>query len=377
MHISLFTATGAYNLGDELILLQEYEYLSHRYEGATFSVFTYDSKSSLLPAGDHIQYVSYFPNAFKKHPFRNLWYFIQTIRHIRKSDLVVIGGGGILYDGEVGQSFKKQLTEWKIRIRIAEWFAKPILYWSIGVNVREENREKLLPLFSAPNTTVTVRDSGSKRLLEEIGIKAELVFDPVLTYDPEVPKLLPKRRPKVGLSFRRGYLRDEMENIEKIITMLQYEGFEPILLNHSFHAIDPHNNDSVFLSSLRSKYSLHETATIEETLEAYKELEFVIGMRLHSLILSFVHTIPFFAISYEKKTDEFIRSIGYDFILAARTFDIEVFKTQFSELRAHKQDAIFALERKNDTIKTQLANTLNTLFHGLEKTRLGREGTRG
>lgn len=44
MHFSLFTATGAYNLGDELILLQEYEYLHNRYPEATFTIFTYDRK---------------------------------------------------------------------------------------------------------------------------------------------------------------------------------------------------------------------------------------------------------------------------------------------------------------------------------------------
>ena len=44
MHFSIFTATGAYNLGDELILLQEYEYLHNRYPDATFTIFTYDRK---------------------------------------------------------------------------------------------------------------------------------------------------------------------------------------------------------------------------------------------------------------------------------------------------------------------------------------------
>lgn len=183
-----------------------------------------------------------------------------------------------------------------------------------------------------------------------------------------MPQLMPKKRPKVGLSFRAGYLPNALENIEKIITFLGATGYEVILLNHSFHTSNLGTNDSYFLSSLAEKYSLRSTATIQETLELYKELEFVVGMRLHSLILAFVHTIPFFAISYSQKTDEFIRSINYDFSLAARIFDIEVFKRQFHELESTKNEQKFALERKNDTIKREVRLNLNSFFDGLDRT---------
>lgn len=91
-------------------------------------------------------------------------------------------------------------------------------------------------------------------------------------------------------------------------------------------------------------------------------------MRLHSLILAFVHAIPFFALSYSQKTDEFIRSINYGFSLAARAFDIEVFKKQFHALEEQKNEQKFALERKNDTIKRELSLNLNTFFDGLDRT---------
>lgn len=52
------------------------------------------------------------------------------------------------------------------------------------------------------NIYVSVRDIESKKTLESLGLKALLIRDPVLTYDPEIPKLLIKQRPKIGLSFR-------------------------------------------------------------------------------------------------------------------------------------------------------------------------------
>lgn len=367
MHFSLFTATGAYNLGDELILLQEYSYLKNRYREATFSVFTYDAQSSLLPEDPSIGYLSYFPSNLKKRPFQNIWYLLQTVLAIRSSDFIIIGGGGLLYDNEERQFFEKLVRQWKLRVWLAKFFRKPLIYWSLGIHLKKENEEKIRPLFSGENIFVSVRDMESKKTLEALGIKSVLIRDPVLSYDPEIPKLLIKHRPKIGLSFRSGFLQDELENIEKIITFLMAHGYEPVLLNHSFHPENPSVNDDVFLSNLKGKYQLRSTANIQETLDIYKELEFVIGMRLHSLILSLVHAIPFFAISYGKKTDEFIRSINYEYSLAARVFDIEVFKKQFTNLEKEKNEQKFALSAKNDTIKREIYITTNNFFDGLEK----------
>lgn len=366
-HFSLFTATGAYNLGDELILLQEYAYLKNRYPEASFSVFTYDEASSLLPDDPTIEYLSYFPHHLKTRPFHNVWYLIKTVLTIRKSDAVIIGGGGLLYDNEEGQSFEKLLRQWKLRVWLVKFFRKPLVYWSLGIHLRKENEAKILPLFDGTNTFVSVRDAESKKTLESIGVKSLLLRDPVLSYDPEIPKLLIKHRPKAGLSFRSGFLQDELENIEKIITFLMARGYEPILLNHSFHPNNISTNDDAFLMSLREKYRLHSTADIRETLESYKDLEFVIGMRLHSLILAFVHAIPFFAISYGKKTDEFVRGINYDYSLASRVFDIEIFKKRFIELEREKNEQKFALSAKNDTIKREIRITTNIFFDGLER----------
>lgn len=64
--------------------------MSSRYENASFSVFTYDPESSLLPKIGNIEYVPYFPKQIRKSPFRNLGYLFQGIRAIRRADLVII-----------------------------------------------------------------------------------------------------------------------------------------------------------------------------------------------------------------------------------------------------------------------------------------------
>jgi len=94
MHISILTASGKYNLGDELILAEEFRHLKNYFPQATFSIFTYDTKS-LLINNSQIKTVIFFPNKIKYKPLKNIFYFFQNIWTIFQSDLIIIGGGGL------------------------------------------------------------------------------------------------------------------------------------------------------------------------------------------------------------------------------------------------------------------------------------------
>lgn len=180
--ITLFAALGAHNLGDEYIALAEYSFLRDRYPEAKIVIHTYDKNSTLLPKNDPLlSYQAYFPNGLKKHPFRNLWNAFKTILGIATSTMIIIGGGGIFYDNEAGQSLGKQLRSWKFRTQIAKFFRKPIIFFGIGIDVSSENTSLLLPLFSGKNTRISVRDPKSLLTLKQIGVKnAQEIPDPAL-----------------------------------------------------------------------------------------------------------------------------------------------------------------------------------------------------
>jgi polysaccharide pyruvyl transferase WcaK-like protein len=121
--IVLFAASGAYNLGDEAIVLAEYAFLRARYPNAEIRVATYDPKSTLLPSDDSkLGYFSYFPCAVRRHPLANIGYLFRNVVEIFRADLVIIGGGGLFYDNEAGQSFQKQTLEWSFRTALARLF---------------------------------------------------------------------------------------------------------------------------------------------------------------------------------------------------------------------------------------------------------------
>lgn len=174
--IVIFAAAGAHNLGDEAIVLSEVAFLRERYPDARISVSTYDSASTLVPSEWGIRYFSYFPNGFRRKPVSNVFFFLRTAWEIFRADLVVIGGGGIFYDNE-GQSFSKQVFEWRLRTGAARMFQKPIVFFGVGIDVSFSNTKALLSIFRGASA-IMVRDEKSAETLSRIGLASKIVPDP-------------------------------------------------------------------------------------------------------------------------------------------------------------------------------------------------------
>jgi polysaccharide pyruvyl transferase WcaK-like protein len=84
------------------------------------------------------------------------------------------------------------------------------------------------------------------------------------------------------------------------------------LLPHSFHKTDILANDYKFLSKfLRVTEKIRIINSMDEVYlkYIYKEMDIVLAMRLHSIILSQVYNIPYIAISYSTKTNEILDQI--------------------------------------------------------------------
>lgn len=89
-NIYILVLSGAYNLGDELILRSEIDFFRSQNPNVHITVATYDS-DSFFGERKNIKFVSFFPNNFKKHFFKNIVYFFRHIWMIFRSDMVVVG----------------------------------------------------------------------------------------------------------------------------------------------------------------------------------------------------------------------------------------------------------------------------------------------
>lgn len=97
--ICLFTATGAENLGDELITLCEIIHFRQLFPGVQIVLFSHSVHStkrfliSQKCSLEHLLIEPYFPENIRSHPFKNIGLFFRTVRLIASVDRVYIGGG--------------------------------------------------------------------------------------------------------------------------------------------------------------------------------------------------------------------------------------------------------------------------------------------
>jgi len=101
--ILLMTATGAENLGDELITLCEIKELREKNPNTSIIVFSHSpSRTRRFLRSQNISeknltVLPYFPTNVKKYPIKNCIYFFQTLQAIKQASHIYIGGGGLLY----------------------------------------------------------------------------------------------------------------------------------------------------------------------------------------------------------------------------------------------------------------------------------------
>lgn len=328
MNISIMMSVGCQNLWDELILKNEIKLFREKYWIDTkFSVFTYDIKN-IFYKDKNIKYLEYFPIWIRnpKNILRNIKNYFNFVKTIRKSDKVVIGWWGIMFDNESG-NFSNPLNSWLFRSKFIKIMKKDLIFFWVSIDIKNrENLEKIKKIFSLWNE-VYVRDDASFKLLKDLWVSSQIILDPVFydnweegiknykksfmikkveakTFSMNDLKEIDFSWKIVWLALRSWYLKDENIFIKQIIGFITNSNWKVILLPHSFHEIDDVANDLKFLNQfIKSKVEIKED--MEKVYDVYKnkQIDFCFSMRLHSMILSQVYAIPFIGIKYSQKWD--------------------------------------------------------------------------
>lgn len=346
MNISIFASIGAQNLWDECILKNEIELLKQEFwelspspsprEGSIeFKVASYDPKNPIFQI-TNTHYFEYFPIGIKnpRNIFKNIKNFFKFLQVIIWSDIVVIWWWGIIYDSEI-QSANSPLNQWILRANTARLFWKKLYFYAVWIDIKnKENTKKLEKIFQKA-WKVTVRDKKSQEQLKEIGIKSEIVDDPVMQESPHlweelkwgyvkgnILKTLCSQNfstedfkmhdftgKKVGLALRSWYMWSEgNKKVEELCQFIENKWGKIVFLPHSLHPTDIQANDYEFMKQFIN-YEREIYASLGEVYSAYthKLIDIVISMRLHSIILSYVYGIDQITLSYSQKTEEVLK----------------------------------------------------------------------
>jgi polysaccharide pyruvyl transferase CsaB len=249
----------------------------------------------------------------------------ESLSEIRRLDLLVLGGGGLLFDAEAGIYLRE--------VQLAQESDIPVMVYAIGAGpLNDPKVQKLVREALSRVASVTVRDRKSQQLLEEIGVDKKLLItaDPALLIEPEPlpPGALAREgmddegRKIIGLSVREpGGAAPDIDE----------ESYHTILANAADFMVDRFDADVVLVPMEREELDIqHSHAVIARMLRAPRagvlkgkytsaqllsligRFEFLVGMRLHALIFAALSGVPFVALPYGSKVHGFLQEFKFE-----------------------------------------------------------------
>jgi polysaccharide pyruvyl transferase CsaB len=242
----------------------------------------------------------------------------EVCKELRELDLFILGGGGILFDDEA-EIFLREVA-------IAREMGVPVMVYAVSAGpLKKGSSQRVVREAFEYVAVVTVRDRGSKKVLEEAGVEREIIVtaDPALLLSPEplpkeamVKEGLDTSRRIVGMSVREPgpafpdidqgfYHRLLADTADFIID--RYDA-QVLFVPMERRMLDMQHSHAVIASMLRPQRAgvLKGDYTSGQILGMMEHFEFAVGMRLHFLIFAALQQIPFVALPYASKVQQFL-----------------------------------------------------------------------
>jgi polysaccharide pyruvyl transferase CsaB len=309
LKIGITGSYGGLNLGDEAILQSMIEQLRRELPGCEISVFSRNAEDTK-----------------RRHKVERAIAVrklsrAEAIPEVERLDLLLVGGGGILYDADARVYLREVL--------VAREHKVPVMLFAVGAGplkdptVQAAVRESLEGV-----AAITVREKSAQQALEECGLEQEVMVtaDPALLLKPEsLPRSVLKiegldgGKRLIGMSVREpGVAAPDLDPVM----------YHSLLANAADYMVDRFDADIVFVPMEHSMQDLqHSHAVIARMLRPQRarvlngeytsgqilalmgRFHFAVGMRLHFLIFAALRGVPFVALPYAGKVAGFLEDL--------------------------------------------------------------------
>ena len=309
MKIGITGSYGGLNLGDEAILKSIVEQLRRDIPDAEITVFSRNAEDTK-----------------RRHKVERAVAVrklsrAEIVPEIERLDLLVFGGGGILYDADA----RIYLRE----VHVAKERGVPVFVFAVGAGpLKEPTAQAAVREALEGVAGITVREKSARAVLEEAGVHRDVVVtaDPALLLKPEpLPRNVLKHE---GLEGKRRLVGMSVREPGVAAPDLDERVYHALLANAADFMVDRFDADIVFVPMERSVLdSQHSHAVIAQMLRAQRarvlngeytsaqllslmgHFDFAVGMRLHFLIFAALQGLPFVALPYSGKVGGFLEDL--------------------------------------------------------------------
>lgn len=309
--------------------------------------------------------------------------FSEVRRAIASSNGLISGGGSLLQD----------VTGWKTIpyylaiAKLAQWSGKPVFIYSQGIGpIRRTVFRPLIRHVFERAAYISVRDSESAELLEQIGLEpalVEIVPDPVmgLTASDKVDvssdlALNDSDRPIIGISVRFWNAdRSELDRLAEALRLFCRGRRLHLRFLPFHHPADEEASHYVAdrLGDVGDCTVSHAAAHSDprQMMSEVGRCTLLIGMRLHSLIYAASQVVPMLGISYDPKVDQFLHQLHMRASGSTEHLDPATFASEAAALlehqerwRAEKRSLIDELKRQSMRPAQQIVRELRLQYNG-------------
>jgi polysaccharide pyruvyl transferase CsaB len=305
-------------------------------------------------------------------------------------DLLVLGGGGILYDGEARRYLRL--------VRAAQERGVPTFAYAVGAGpLREtDDREAVRRVLPAMNEVV-VRDEESRLVLEEVGVDCELTVtaDPALLLEPEPfteqmlrQEGIPPGARLVGMSVREpGRAAEKLDEDDYHALLADVADFLARRLDAHVVFVPMERQDVRHAHGVLSRMSapdlgriLHNTYSPGEVLGFMSHLDLVVGMRLHVVMFAALSGLPVLPLPYSGKVFDFARRTGAPALVGVAReqaglllAEVDRLWDEFPQRRADLHGRVLNLQELSRQTCARVGTLLDCVDRGREHVRQGRE----
>jgi polysaccharide pyruvyl transferase CsaB len=306
--IGITGSYGGMNLGDEAILHAILTQLRHDLP-VEVTVFSRNAEDTL-----HRHRVE------RAIPVRNLSR-AEVQPEIARLDLLLVGGGGILYDADAKAYLREAI--------LAKEAGVPVMLYAVGAGpLHDPNVQAAVAECLNQVDLITVRERSAQQVLEAAGVRREIhvTADPalLLTPSPIDPGLLKeegldRKERIIGMSVREpGVAAPDLDQDVYHALLANAADFmvdrfdaHIVLVPMEQSVLDTQHSHAVISQMLRAQRAtvLKREYDSGELLSLMGHFSFAVGMRLHFLIFAALQNVPFVALPYASKVSGFLEDL--------------------------------------------------------------------
>jgi len=302
---------GAHNLGDELILEGILTAVRRMKPAAEITVLS--EKPQETKNKYEIHCLKKFPAGLRSFFFRLLnGDFKKTSEAVRECDFFMFGGGG-LFDGTT----LKGMIIWAVQAMWVYHYKKPVILYAQSVSSIDSKLKRwIVEKVFRGAVFISVRDENSKEILKDIveGKQVYIMPDMIFRIEDSPSARTSNLQGKVIICPKKiEWIKEELkasivEFASNLINANMTVEFLPFAIED-----EKYLREIADKIAQKGKIEIHKfTDDKNKISEIFQTASFVLGVRLHSILMAIICKVPFIAINYNPKVKDLLKSINLE-----------------------------------------------------------------